>query len=135
MAWALLNNVNYAILAAATFGFYKLGWLKLYFDWQEYGTLYGLFIIPVLLLAHDAYFFWVHYLMHRTPFRRVSHHWVHHQFHNVTPWSAFSVHPIEGFVELFVPPHTSHADTHASIHLDHVCDSIVWIEHYWAFRI
>ncbi|WP_146450623.1 sterol desaturase family protein [Bythopirellula polymerisocia] len=104
MSWALLNNLNYAILATATYGLYERGWLKLYFDWHEYGTLYGLLVILVLLLAHDAYFFWAHYLMHREPFRRISHHWVHHQFHNVTPWSAFSVHPIEGFVELLFRP-------------------------------
>jgi len=104
MTWALLNNVNYAILAAATYGLYELGLLKLYFDWHEYGTIYGLLVVPALLLAHDAYFFWIHYLMHRKPFWRVSHHSVHHQFHNVTPWSAFSVHPIEGFVELLFRP-------------------------------
>jgi sterol desaturase/sphingolipid hydroxylase (fatty acid hydroxylase superfamily) len=104
MTWALLNNVNYAILAAATYGLYELGLLKLYFDWNDYGTVYGLLVVPALLLAHDAYFFWVHYLMHRGPFWRVSHHSVHHQFHNVTPWSAFSVHPIEGFIELLFRP-------------------------------
>jgi len=104
MTWALLNNVNYAILAAATYGLYELGLLKLYFDWEAYGTIYGLLMIPALLLAHDTYFFWVHYLMHRRPFWRLSHHSVHHQFHNVTPWSAFSVHPIEGFIELLFRP-------------------------------
>ena len=83
---------------------YEVGLLRLYFDWNEYGTLYGLAVIPLLLFAHDAYFFWVHYLMHSRRFWRVSHHRVHHQFHNVSPWSAFSVHPVEGFIELLFRP-------------------------------
>lgn len=104
MTWALLNNVNYAILAILTYRLYERGYLKLYFDWQERGTLYGILIIPGLLIAHDAYFFWVHYLMHRKQFWFVSHHHVHHQFHNVSPWAAFAVHPIEGFIELLFRP-------------------------------
>ncbi len=104
MTWALLNNVNYAILAVVAYLMYERGFLRLYFDWHDYGTIYGVLVVPVLLLAHDAYFFWVHYLMHQRPFRRISHHVVHHQFHNVSPWAAFSVHPIEGFVELLFRP-------------------------------
>ena len=104
MTWALLNNVNYAILAVFTYILYELGYLKLYFEWHEYGTLYGLVIIPAVLLAQDTYFFAVHYLMHRRLFWRASHHQIHHQFHNVSPWSAFSVHPIEGFIELLFRP-------------------------------
>ena len=104
MTWALLNNLNYAILASITYALYELGYLKLYFEWHQYGTVYGLLMIPALLLAHDAYFFWVHYLMHCKPLWDASHHRIHHQFHNVSPWSAFSVHPIEGFIELLLRP-------------------------------
>lgn len=104
MTWALLNNINYATLAVFSYTLYELGYLKLYFEWHAYGTVYGLLIVPVLLLAHDSYFFWVHYLMHRKPFRHASHHHIHHQVQNVSPWSAFSVHPIEGFIELLFRP-------------------------------
>lgn len=98
--WALINKINFSIFGCFTYFLYEMGYLKLYFDWNERGTWYGIAIIGVLLLIHDAYFFWLHYLMHHTRFRRFFRHHIHHQVNNVSAWSAFSVHPIEGFFEV-----------------------------------
>lgn len=102
--WGLLNNINFFILGVALYFLYQNDMLKIYTDINEYGWAYAIGIIPVLLVLHDAYFFWSHYLMHRPWFRKYSHHHVHHMFHNVTPWAAFSVHPVEGFIEILVRP-------------------------------
>ena len=114
--WALLNKINFAIIGIFTYELYRLGHLKIYFDLDEYGIIYAFLIIPVLLIIQDTYFFWLHYLMHQRWFKRFStHHRIHHEVQNVSPWSAFSVHPVEGFFEialrplilLFIPLHPS----------------------------
>jgi lathosterol oxidase len=106
--WALLNNVNFFFMGVGVYFLYRHGLLKIYFDIHEVGGklgwLYAILIVPVVLILHDAYFFWSHYLMHRTPLKKYSHHHVHHQFHNISPWAAFSVHPAEGFIEVLVRP-------------------------------
>lgn len=78
--------------------------MKIYTDINEYGVAYAILIVPALLLLLDTYFFWHHYLMHRSFFSEFSKHNIHHTVHNVSPWSAFSVHPIEGFVEILSRP-------------------------------
>ncbi len=102
--WGLVNNINFFLLGVALYFLYQNGMLKIYTDINEYGWFYAIAIIPVLLVLHDAYFFWSHYLMHRPWFRKYSHHHIHHMFHNVSPWAAFSVHPVEGFIEVLVRP-------------------------------
>lgn len=104
MYWGVVNNINFFILGVMLYFLYQNGMLKIYTDINEYGWFYAIAIIPVLLFIHDAYFFWSHYLMHRPWFRKYSHHHIHHQFHNVSPWAAFSVHPVEGFIEVMVRP-------------------------------
>jgi sterol desaturase/sphingolipid hydroxylase (fatty acid hydroxylase superfamily) len=45
--------------------------------------------LVLMILAHDAYFYWVHRLAHhRRLFRRVHHR--HHLSHNPTPFTAYS---------------------------------------------
>ena len=56
-----------------------------------------------LVLAHDAYFYWMHRGLHtRAMFRRA--HLEHHLSRTPTPWAAYSFAPLEGVFEaLFIP--------------------------------
>jgi sterol desaturase/sphingolipid hydroxylase (fatty acid hydroxylase superfamily) len=51
-----------------------------------------------MILAHDAWFYWTHRLMHT---RALFHlfHGVHHLSRNPTPWAAYAFHPYESVVE------------------------------------
>ncbi len=49
--------------------------------------------IMVFPLFYESYSYFVHRLLHTSQFRKV--HAVHHSSMRVTPWSAYSVHPIE----------------------------------------
>lgn len=98
--WGLLNNVNFAVVGVVVYEFYKQGWLRVFLDFEAYPWIYHLLLVPVLLLLHDAYFFWIHWAMHKTRLGRWLRHDVHHGAHNVSPWSAFSVHPFEGLLEV-----------------------------------
>ncbi|MBG09502.1 MAG: sterol desaturase [Halobacteriovoraceae bacterium] len=102
--WALLNKINFGFIGVGTFYLYKEGHLKVYHDLDEYGLWYAILIVPVTLVLLDTYFYWIHYFMHHPKYSKKSHHYVHHLFKNVSPWSAFSVHPFEGFVEILSRP-------------------------------
>lgn len=63
----------------------------------------GLVEIAGLVIAHDAYFYWMHRGLHsRAMFRRA--HLEHHLSRTPTPWAAYSFAPLEAVFEAaFVP--------------------------------
>src|SRR5262249_10016213 len=68
--------------------------------WPAWYTLAGL---PLLLVLHDAWFYWVHRLMHLRPFFR-HFHGLHHRSRTPTPWAAYAFAPGEALLmSLFVP--------------------------------
>jgi lathosterol oxidase len=78
-------------------------WTKFYTDVDQYGWGYLLVSIPLLLLVHDAYFYWMHRLMHHPRlYRRV--HLVHHKSVNPSPWAAYAFHPVEALLEAGIIP-------------------------------
>jgi Delta7-sterol 5-desaturase len=84
----------------------------LYFRVQERGWLYFVATIPIMILIHDAYFYWSHRFLHWRPVFRVVHA-VHHRSNNPSPWAALSFHPLEAIVQaglflilaFFIPVH------------------------------
>ncbi len=66
-------------------------------------TSYILVDLVVLILIHDAYFYWVHRWMHSPRlFRRV--HRTHHKSKTPTPWAAYSFAPSEAVIEAGILP-------------------------------
>lgn len=56
-----------------------------------------------LFFLHDAYFYWIHRLMHVPAlFRHV--HLVHHYSTNPSPWTAYAFHPLEALLEAGIIP-------------------------------
>jgi lathosterol oxidase len=70
--------------------------------WQLGKPWYFLSFIWLFFL-HDAYFYWIHRLMHHPFFfKRV--HLVHHLSTNPSPWTAYAFHPFEAVLEAaFLP--------------------------------
>lgn len=100
------QEIKYSILSIFIFGavsifitmMKKAGYTLIYKDLFEYGWLYLVFSLPLLLLIHDTYFYWIHRMMHHPKiFKYV--HAVHHHSHNPSPWAAFSFHPLEAIIE------------------------------------
>jgi lathosterol oxidase len=102
--WGLINNINFGLIGAFTFWLYQKGYLKIYTDFDRYPLWHYLALTLILLALHDAYFFWLHYLMHKTRLGKWLGHNIHHHVENVSPWSAFSVDPREGFMEVLFRP-------------------------------
>ncbi|MBO9714646.1 sterol desaturase family protein [Sphingomonas sp.] len=72
----------------------------------------GLLEFAAIVLAHDAYFYWMHRGLHARAMFRIA-HLEHHKSRTPTPWAAYSFAPLEGGFEamfmpiflLFVPMH------------------------------
>ena len=102
----LAREIAYSVVAVLVFGLVIgviAAWgigprTRLYHDVAQYGWLYFWASIPLMVLVHDAYFYWTHRLMHtRALFRAF--HAVHHLSTNPTPWTAYAFHPLESAVQ------------------------------------
>ncbi len=101
--YSLQTTAVYAAVALATVHLEQIGALRYYADWSAYPLWYTLLSLPLLLVLHDTYFYWVHRAMHhRILFRWM--HLAHHRSHTPTPWAAYAFAPGEAVVmALFVP--------------------------------
>lgn len=74
---------------------------NLYSTIDEYGTAYYAFTFIWMFLLHDAYFYWIHRLMHHPKiFKYV--HLIHHKSTNPSPWTAYAFHPFEAVLEALI---------------------------------
>ena len=103
VGYSLTTCVIFGIVAAVIFSPAIKPHTALYFSVSDRGWLYFVASIPLMILIHDAYFYWSHRFLHWPPvFRRV--HAVHHRSNNPSPWAALAFHPLEALVQagLFV---------------------------------
>jgi sterol desaturase/sphingolipid hydroxylase (fatty acid hydroxylase superfamily) len=86
----------------------------MYADLRTYGRAYWLASLAMIVIVHDAYFYWTHrWMHHRRVFQLV--HRTHHLSVSPTPWAAYSFSMGEAFAQaaflplllLVVPIHTS----------------------------
>jgi sterol desaturase/sphingolipid hydroxylase (fatty acid hydroxylase superfamily) len=79
------------------------GYTKIYLSISDYGYMYFFFTIILSIVLHDAYFYFMHKLMHhKFLFKHV--HMVHHNSINPSPFAAFSFHPLEAILEAGIVP-------------------------------
>ena len=95
----LIYSVSFLLLIY----WYQKGLTKIYFNIQTFGYWYFWFSIIIMVIIHDAYFYWSHKLMHKWAFL-FRFHKIHHYSHNPNPWSSFSFHPIEAIISLGIIP-------------------------------
>lgn len=79
------------------------GWTRLYVDVAAYGWMWFWLSVPVMVVVHDAYFYWTHRLMHHPRLYRAVHH-THHLSMNPTPWAAYAFSPAEALVQAGIGP-------------------------------
>lgn len=103
IAWSLLTTAVYASVGLATLSLQLGGYLRIYQDPALWGWTYTLLNLPLLLVLHDTYFYWVHRLMHVPRLFRHLHR-VHHLSRTPTAWAAYAFAPGEALLmTLFVP--------------------------------
>src|SRR5215813_3065280 len=98
IAYSIAAILIFGLINAVIFGYGIAPHTQLYWKVTDHGWLYFWLSIPLMILAHDAWFYWTHRLMHtRALFRAF--HGVHHLSRNPTPWAAYAFHPYESVVE------------------------------------
>lgn len=74
-----------------------------YYPIDKYGWPYYFFSIIIMIVLHDAYYYWTHRLLHwKKIFRYV--HKVHHLSLNPTPFSSYALHPVEALLDVSIIP-------------------------------
>ncbi|PWT75913.1 MAG: sterol desaturase [Bacteroidetes bacterium] len=74
-----------------------------YTDIHQHGWFYFFLAFPLMFFIHDAYFYWMHRLMHHKKLFKLF-HLVHHKSTNPSPWAAYAFHPLEAVVEAGILP-------------------------------
>jgi sterol desaturase/sphingolipid hydroxylase (fatty acid hydroxylase superfamily) len=98
IAWSVAAVAIFGLVNAVLAGYGILAHSRFYTDIAQYGWAWFWLSIPLMILVHDAYFYWTHRLMHtRALFRTF--HAVHHLSINPTPFTAYSFHPAESVVQ------------------------------------
>ena len=81
----------------------ELGLFEIYLDPSERGWAYFAANVLFLIVAHDAWFYWTHRLLHRfRPLRRW--HMLHHRSFNPTPWTSYSFDAIDALINALYFP-------------------------------
>jgi len=105
------RDFKYSLISIGVFGlvglvvllFHQLGWTQIYMEVDAMGWTWFLLSIPLMLIIHDAYFYWTHRLMHhRKLFSAV--HKTHHLSRDPTPLTSYAFHPWEAIVEAGIVP-------------------------------
>jgi len=101
----LLSSVTSLIIIGlmglAMYGLAQSGMSRLYSD-NRYGAVWFVVSIPVMLVIHDTYFYWMHRFMHWKPvFKHV--HRLHHMSRDPSPLCAFTLNPLEVLLEMTPP--------------------------------
>ncbi|MBI1393651.1 MAG: sterol desaturase [Alphaproteobacteria bacterium] len=79
------------------------GIFKFYHDPDKYGPLYKYGSFFILILVHDAYFYWSHRAMHHPLLFKWTHA-VHHRTKDPTPFTAYAFAPGEAAVNFMIIP-------------------------------
>ena len=116
MAYSFSSMVIFAVIVTGVvFNPAVRPYTSIYSDISQYGLAYYLLAFPIMFVAHDTYFYWIHRMMHH-PLLFKWFHLVHHKSTNPSPWAAYAFHPLEAILEngiiiLFyftLPMHVTH---------------------------
>lgn len=113
ISWSLLSAMIFATVSMfGVIGMADLELNKVYMEIDGYGWGYLAASLIIMIIAHDAYFYWMHRLMHFSSILRITHR-IHHRSRSPTSWAAYCFDPIEATLQvMFVPLFVLFIPTH-----------------------
>lgn len=96
--WSLSSLVVWSFMAVFLVALTNAGYTNLYFNVTDHGWFYFLISIPLLIITHDAYFYFVHVAMHKSNLLFSTVHAMHHESLNPTPFAIYSFSPLEAVI-------------------------------------
>ncbi len=76
---------------------------RAFYPFEKHSLLYHLGCLIFVFFLHDAYFYWTHRLFHHPKLLKWF-HITHHKSKEVTPFTTYSFHFVEGFVQTIIIP-------------------------------
>lgn len=115
LAWSMSTVVIFAANGLVLYLLAAGGHVRIYDDVERFGWPWWWASLALIVVAHDAWFYWTHRLLHaRRWFRAV--HGRHHASVHPTPWAAYSFHPFEAAIQAaFLPLYVALVPTHAGV--------------------
>ncbi|MBB3062779.1 sterol desaturase family protein [Microbulbifer rhizosphaerae] len=102
-SYSMLTLCVFATMGVITGILYDWGVVQLYRDRSLYPLWWNLASLPLVILLHDAYFYWAHRAMHHPKLFRHFHR-LHHLSRTPTPWAAYSFSVGEAFLMAIFSP-------------------------------
>ena len=103
--WSLINSLIFALVGSLTFYLWQNNYTLVYSNLHQYTWGYLPVSLLLALLILVTYYYWLHRWMHKPGVFKVFHK-VHHESKITSPWTAFSFHPLEGFLQAIILPIT-----------------------------
>lgn len=98
---SIQSLVIFTVIDALVYWAQLEGHTKIYTHVSDYGWGYLLLSAVIMIFFHDAYFYFVHRLMHLPKIYPLVHK-VHHESVDPSPLATFSFHPLEAIMEASV---------------------------------
>lgn len=95
-----------AIFAAIVFVFLATPvreYTQIYTDIEDYSLVWWFLSVPLTLVIHDTYFYWMHRLVHLPRIFKWT-HLVHHKSVNPSPFASYSFQFTEAILEVLIIP-------------------------------
>lgn len=107
MRWELLYSLRsllvFGLMGGVVVFAARMGWTQVYLRIEKYGWPWFFLSMGLMILLHDAYFYWTHRWMHEWRLiRRI--HLTHHQTTNPSPWAAYAFSVPEAVVQAGIAP-------------------------------
>jgi lathosterol oxidase len=107
----IFHEIKYSFFTVIIFGLVisEIVWASktrqtlIYYPIDKYGYPYYFLSIILMIVIHDAYFYWTHRFLHWKPVFKMVHK-VHHRSINPTPFSSYCFHPVEALIEVGIFP-------------------------------
>ena len=101
--WSMLTAIVFSVVGAISALAWQRGYTAIYLNINDYPLLWFPISIIVAMFINETYYYWIHRLMHNPKIYKQVHQ-VHHDSKITSAWTAFSFHPIEGFLEALIMP-------------------------------
>lgn len=98
LVYSIITIFIFVAIAMIVFASPLKKYNQVYQDVSQHGWIWWFVSMLLMILLHDAYFYWTHRMMHHPKLFKVF-HLIHHKSTNPSPWAAYSFHPLEGIVE------------------------------------
>lgn len=92
------TTVVFAVIACLVLYTPLRSFTKVYTNLAAYPTWWLYASVPLSLVIHDTYFYWMHRLLHHPKIFRYA-HVLHHKSTNPSPWTSYSFHFLEAWTE------------------------------------